>query len=266
MPGSADNGRIPDAGLAARLKDGQEAAWQELCDNFGGPLFVYAFHRTGDRDIAEDVRQETLIAAARNIDSYRGEVPLFSWLCGIARNKAADEVRKRKRILDISSRVEAQIGDRSLQGDHTRPQSLSSPGLGRRSRKGYWRWNEMAETPRRDRSERDLAEALKEATAVEVPELPEGTAVFLASLARKRETAHSARIIRDQVTQDQSIQDHGLRGQLATGGLTQPRRATHRVRNSRIAPHIGPSQGEAAPLPYWAVLTPCAVLPAVVFL
>lgn len=111
MPGSADNGRIPDAGLAARLKDGQEAAWQELCDNFGGPLFVYAFHRTGDRDIAEDVRQETLIAAARNIDSYRGEVPLFSWLCGIARNKAADEVRKRKRILDISSRVEAQIGE-----------------------------------------------------------------------------------------------------------------------------------------------------------
>jgi RNA polymerase sigma-70 factor (ECF subfamily) len=45
-------------------------------------------------EAAEDVRQETLIAATAAIARYRGEVPLFAWLCGIARHKAADHLRR----------------------------------------------------------------------------------------------------------------------------------------------------------------------------
>lgn len=85
--------------LARGLMKGDPQAWAALCDAYAGPLYVYAYHRTGgDRHMAEDVRQETLIAAAERIGSYRGEVPLFSWLCGIARHKAADQVRQARRI------------------------------------------------------------------------------------------------------------------------------------------------------------------------
>lgn len=71
-------------------------AWRELCDEYGKALYVYAYHRcAGDRGVAQDVRQETLLAAADGIRSYAGRVPLFHWLCGIARRKVADEMRRR---------------------------------------------------------------------------------------------------------------------------------------------------------------------------
>lgn len=83
--------------LAARLAQGDPAAWKELCETYGRPLYLYAYHRTGDASAAEDVRQETLLAAVESIAGYRGEGPLFAWLCGIARRKAADELGRRGR-------------------------------------------------------------------------------------------------------------------------------------------------------------------------
>jgi len=83
--------------LATKLKRGDPRAWEELCRVYGEALFLYAYHRTGDAAAADDVRQETLLAAVEGIASYRGAVPLFAWLCGIARHKAADELRRRGR-------------------------------------------------------------------------------------------------------------------------------------------------------------------------
>jgi RNA polymerase sigma-70 factor (ECF subfamily) len=83
--------------LAVRLAQGDPAAWKELCETYDRPLYLYAYHRTGDASAAEDVRQETLLAAVEGIASYRGEAPLFAWLCGIARRKAVDELGRRGR-------------------------------------------------------------------------------------------------------------------------------------------------------------------------
>ncbi len=83
--------------LAARLKAGEAEAWRELCEAYGEPLFLYAYHRAGDSAAADDIRQETLLAAVEGIRGYRGEVSLFGWLCGIARHKVADELRRRGR-------------------------------------------------------------------------------------------------------------------------------------------------------------------------
>lgn len=70
---------------------------------YGQSLFLYAYHRTGrDRAVAEDIRQETLLAAIQAIESYRGEVPLFGWLCGIARHKIADLLGSQRRESLIS--------------------------------------------------------------------------------------------------------------------------------------------------------------------
>jgi RNA polymerase sigma-70 factor (ECF subfamily) len=83
--------------LVAGLQQGESEAWSELCRTYGEPLFRYAYHHTGDAAAADDVRQETLLAAVEGMGSYRGEVPLFGWLCGIARHKVADELRRRGR-------------------------------------------------------------------------------------------------------------------------------------------------------------------------
>ncbi|MGB7539800.1 MAG: RNA polymerase sigma factor [Anaerolineales bacterium] len=90
-----------DRELTAALCRGETGAWAELCERFGGALYRFAFHLCGGESAwAEDVRQETLLAAAASIQSYRGEAPLFGWLCAIARRKAADELRRRGRMAD----------------------------------------------------------------------------------------------------------------------------------------------------------------------
>ncbi|HEX2980233.1 MAG TPA: RNA polymerase sigma factor [Anaerolineaceae bacterium] len=90
-PSSDPKGNVDPPELIAGLVQGQAQAWQQLCELYGEPLYLYALHRCdGDPHAAEDVRQETLLAAVRAIDHYRAEVPLFGWLCGIARHKAAD--------------------------------------------------------------------------------------------------------------------------------------------------------------------------------
>jgi RNA polymerase sigma-70 factor (ECF subfamily) len=99
--------------LVRGLVRGDRRAWETLCETYAGPLYVYAYHRTGgDRHTAEDVRQETLLAAAEGMASYSGDVPLFSWLCGIARHKAVDLVKQARR-----------------QGTPVDPAAISGPGV-----------------------------------------------------------------------------------------------------------------------------------------
>lgn len=78
----------------AALRRGDADAWRALFETYAEPLYLYAYHRLGDAVLAEDVRQETFLSAIENIDRYRGDAPLFGWLCGIARHKSQDAARK----------------------------------------------------------------------------------------------------------------------------------------------------------------------------
>src|SRR5882757_8435817 len=63
-------------------------------DDHGDCLFRYALVRVRIREIAEDLVQESLLAAMRQIDKFRGRSSERSWLCGILKNKVCDYFRK----------------------------------------------------------------------------------------------------------------------------------------------------------------------------
>ncbi len=85
-----------------RLREGDREAWQAVFAQYGAALFRYCCCRCGGRaDQADDLRQETLLAAVDGIAGFRGEVPLFAWLCGIARHKAADAARRQRRLMPL---------------------------------------------------------------------------------------------------------------------------------------------------------------------
>lgn len=52
---------------------------------------------TGDRELAWDALQDGFARALRNLESYRGEVPLDAWVVRIVVNAAHDILRKRRR-------------------------------------------------------------------------------------------------------------------------------------------------------------------------
>src|SRR5262245_17661944 len=63
-------------------------------DDHGDVLYRYALVRVRKPEIAQDLVQETLLAAVRTRDRFRGGSTVRSWLCGILKHKICDYYRK----------------------------------------------------------------------------------------------------------------------------------------------------------------------------
>ena len=63
-------------------------------DAYGDRLFRYALSRVRDEGSAEDLIQETLIAAFKSRDRYKGESSELTWMTGILRNKIFEFYRR----------------------------------------------------------------------------------------------------------------------------------------------------------------------------
>src|SRR5262245_25250947 len=57
-------------------------------------LFNFAIGQVGDASVAEDIVQETFLAAVKAGDSYSGQSSERTWLVGILRHKIYDHLRK----------------------------------------------------------------------------------------------------------------------------------------------------------------------------
>ncbi len=63
-------------------------------DEHGDLLFRFAYQRTGSRETAEDLVQETLLSAFKSLDNFKEEASDRTWLMRILRNKIIDFYRK----------------------------------------------------------------------------------------------------------------------------------------------------------------------------
>ena len=70
--------------LVRRCREGSEAAYAELVRSHRPRLYVLAYRLTGDRETAEDVVQETFLAAFRSIEKVDPRPSLSPWLNTIA--------------------------------------------------------------------------------------------------------------------------------------------------------------------------------------
>lgn len=59
---------------------------------------VYAFllMKCQDRELAEELTQETFFQAMKSIDSFQGNSKISTWLCSIAKNVWLTYVKKQK--------------------------------------------------------------------------------------------------------------------------------------------------------------------------
>ena len=87
---------LPDADVAALAKEGREQAFRELVRRYERPVFSLIFRMVRDREMAEDLAQDTFIKVLNNIDRYRPEFKLSSWLFKIANNVTIDHLRRRQ--------------------------------------------------------------------------------------------------------------------------------------------------------------------------
>src|SRR5678816_3197616 len=86
---------LPDADVVALAQQGRDAAFRELVRRYERPVFSLIFRMVRDRELAEDLAQDTFVKVLNHIDRYRPEFKLSSWLFKIANNVAIDHLRKR---------------------------------------------------------------------------------------------------------------------------------------------------------------------------
>ena len=73
-------------------------AWQDLFESHFRKMYSFAYARTGDAHLSEEIASEVFAAAARGISRYRDTgAPIGAWLYRIARNITADYVDRRAR-------------------------------------------------------------------------------------------------------------------------------------------------------------------------
>jgi RNA polymerase sigma-70 factor (ECF subfamily) len=63
-------------------------------DEHGDCLYRYALARVGSPEAAEDLVQETFLAALRSADSFAGRSSERTWLTAILKNKLVDRLRR----------------------------------------------------------------------------------------------------------------------------------------------------------------------------
>lgn len=81
-----------------RMRSGDERAFDEFAERFVPALYRFALRRLDrDRELTRDVVQTTVCNVIQKLDGYRGEAPLFTWLCACCRNEIALHFRRRGR-------------------------------------------------------------------------------------------------------------------------------------------------------------------------
>ncbi len=87
---------LPDADVVRLAQQGRELAFRELVRRYERPVFSLVYRMVRDRELAEDLAQDSFVKVLNHIDRYSPEFKFSSWLFKIANNVAIDHLRRRK--------------------------------------------------------------------------------------------------------------------------------------------------------------------------
>lgn len=89
---------LNDTQLVEMAKAGEQAAFDILVKRFQRAVYAVAFAVLSDREAAQDIMQESFIAAYRQIHTVTEPTKFGAWVCGIARNQSKQLLRNLSRI------------------------------------------------------------------------------------------------------------------------------------------------------------------------
>jgi len=138
-----------DEQLVERAKVGDADAFGEVVRRWERKIYALAYGFTGSVEDARDAAQETFVAAYRNLQNFRGEAKVSSWLHRIAVNQCITRQRR--------ARVRAETGI---------DEEVESAG------EAFLSTGEHA-SPARAAEAKERAEAVRRAVAALTPELRE---------------------------------------------------------------------------------------------
>jgi RNA polymerase sigma-70 factor (ECF subfamily) len=89
---------MEDSKLIEKLKSGDSEAVVELYTTYADRIYSLVFNQVDrNRDAAQDIVQETFLAASKSASKFHGRSKVYTWLYSIAHRKVADFYRRKKR-------------------------------------------------------------------------------------------------------------------------------------------------------------------------
>ena len=70
---------------------------EEMYNKYSEIVYKYVFCLTGNEDTAEEIVQETFLVAVRDINKFRGECKISTWLCQISKYIWYKRLKKEKK-------------------------------------------------------------------------------------------------------------------------------------------------------------------------
>ena len=96
------DGVVSDHSLVARVRRGDERAFEALYQRYHRRIHAYVYGMVKDHQRAEDVTQEVFVSALRRMRATERPIAFKPWIYEIAKNACIDQFRRSKRAEEIS--------------------------------------------------------------------------------------------------------------------------------------------------------------------
>src|SRR6185503_505351 len=91
-PGRCEDAKVTERALTL-ARAGDQEAFRELTDPYRHELHLHCYRIVGSTQAAEDLVQETLLAAWRGLEHFGERASVRTWLYRIATNRCLDALR-----------------------------------------------------------------------------------------------------------------------------------------------------------------------------
>ncbi len=89
----------PDQYYIDQVLEGNVNAFSVLVEKYQNLVYTVVYRVVKNKEIAEEVAQDTFVKAFRSLQKYRGEAKFSTWLYTIAYRKSLDAIKSNKRIM-----------------------------------------------------------------------------------------------------------------------------------------------------------------------
>ena len=82
-----------------------EREFAEIYAKYYHSIYRYLLYYTKNKELAEEITQETFYKALKNINKYDTNYEMFTWLCNIAKNTYYSYYKKHKKYEDMDDNI-----------------------------------------------------------------------------------------------------------------------------------------------------------------
>ncbi len=101
--------------LIAKARQGDAAALGAIYDQYAQKIYIYFYHRLGDRQLAEDLTGDVFVRMVEAADTPRfADTSLSGWLYRIAHNLLVDHLRRRREEVALPEQLPLQSSEEPI--------------------------------------------------------------------------------------------------------------------------------------------------------